>query len=85
MLPLPPGTVSTLPFVFPDGVWFPPVTKPPVSGAWLIFPFSVPSLPSSISVVLFWANSPCVVPSGVKLGCCIPSDVLPPVVEFSFG
>ena len=82
------GVLSTLPSVLPSGVWVvPPVTDPPASelAPSLTFPFSALSLPDLISVVLIWADSPCVLPSGLRLGCCVLSDVLPLVVEFSFG
>ena len=81
VLPLPPGTVSTLPSALPDGVWVPPVTKSPVSGVGLVPPLTFP-----FSVVLVWGDSSWAFPSGVGVfGCCVLSDSLPLVVEFSFG
>ena len=69
----------------PSGVWvIPSVTEPPASGLglvpWLVFPFSILPLSLSISVVLVWADSPCVLPSCDWLGSCVLSDVLPLVV-----
>ena len=69
-----------LPSVLPAGVWVPSVTEPPAPGVWLVF-----SLSPSASVVLVWDVSPSVVFSGDWLGCCMLSEVLPLVVEFSFG
>ena len=81
----PSGVFSTLPSVLPDGAWVAPSAESAVSGALLVSPLIFPFLPASISVILVWDASPCIVPSWSWLGCCILSDVLPLVVEFSFG
>ena len=90
---LPSLPLDPLPEVFPPGlvvfspgeVWVPPVTESPVSGVVLVFPFSVLSLPPSVSIILVWDDSPSALPSGLVLGCCVLSDAFPLLVEFSFG
>ena len=75
------GVLSALPSTLPDGGWAPPVTKSPVSGVGLVPPITFP-----FSVVLVWGDSSWAFPSGVGVfGCCVLSDSLPLVVEFSFG